>query len=271
MKEICVIIGGGSGMGLEAAFFMPKNKTILIAGRTLAKLEKAQERLTESGYDTLIHTCDTSSRLSVKELALFANNNGKVTNVINAAGISPNMGTPESILRINALGTVYVNQEFSRVMEKGSVIVDVASNSAYVLPSFLGSARTYRKAEKNEKKFLSKILKLCRIVPGEYQKKGLAYAYSKNFVVWYSQKCAFDYGKKGIRVVSISPGLIDTEMGKLEKAEGEKQIATTAENRMGKVEELGFAIATIADERNGYLSGVDILCDGGSTNGKNFK
>jgi hypothetical protein len=40
---------------------------------------------------------------------------------------------------------------------------------------------------------------------------------------------------------------------------------------MGKPEELGFAIATIADERNGYLAGVDILIDGGSTNGKNFR
>ena len=41
---------------------------------------------------------------------------------------------------------------------------------------------------------------------------------------------------------------------------------------MGRVEELGFAIAALADERNGYLAGVDILCNGGSTTGqKQFK
>ena len=35
---------------------------------------------------------------------------------------------------------------------------------------------------------------------------------------------------------------------------------------------IGFAIATVADERNGYLAGVDVLCDGGSTRGqKEFK
>ena len=44
-----------------------------------------------------------------------------------------------------------------------------------------------------------------------------------------------------------------------------------AEERMGKPEELGYALATVADERNGYLAGVDILCDGGSTYGKAFK
>ena len=40
---------------------------------------------------------------------------------------------------------------------------------------------------------------------------------------------------------------------------------------MGTPEELGFAIASAADERNGYLAGVDILVDGGSTNGKKFR
>ena len=99
----------------------------------------------------------------------------------------------------------------------------------------------------------------------------MAYAFSKNFVVWYAKKCAFAYGKKGIRVVSLSPGLIATDMGNLEKEEGGSLIPLTAEERMGKPEELGFALATVADERNGYLAGVDVLCDGGSVSGKEFK
>ena len=40
-KEVCVITGGGSGMGLAAAKYMPKEKIILVTGRTLAKLERA--------------------------------------------------------------------------------------------------------------------------------------------------------------------------------------------------------------------------------------
>ena len=105
----------------------------------------------------------------------------------------------------------------------------------------------------------------------DYQKSGFAYSLSKNFVVWYAQKCAFEYGKKGIRVVSLSPGLIATDMGNLEAEEGGMLIPLTAEERMGKPEELGFALYAVADERNGYLAGVDVLCDGGSVNGKIFK
>ena len=46
--------------------------------------------------------------------------------------------------------------------------------------------------------------------------------------------------------------------------------AKAAMERMGKPEELGFAIASVADERNGYLAGVDVLVDGGSVIGKKY-
>ena len=273
MANVCVITGGGSGMGLEAAKFMPKDKIIVISGRTMSKLENGVNELRALGYTAYAKTCDTSDRKSVKELVQFACKLGEVKNVINSAGVSPAMkGTPEMILRINALGTVYVNQEFSKVMNPGSVIVDVSSNSAYVLPSFIIPKRAYALAETNEKAFLEKLLKRSNLAKGEYQQKGFAYSLSKNFVVWYAKKCAFEYGLKGIRVVSLSPGLIATDMGNLEKEEGGMLIPFSAEERMGKPEELGYALATVADERNGYLAGVDILCDGGSTNGmREFK
>ena len=273
MANVCVITGGGSGMGLEAAKFMPKDKIIVISGRTLSKLEGAVEELKSLGYDAYAKTCDTSSRESVKELVAFAQSLGEIKNVINSAGVSPAMkGTPEGILRINALGTVYINQEFSKVMNAGSVIVDVSSNSAYVLPSFIIPKKAYPLAETDESAFLKKLVKKSNLAKGEYQQKGFAYSLSKNFVVWYAQKCAFEYGLKGIRVVSLSPGLIATDMGNLEKKDGGMLIPFSAEERMGKPEELGYALATVADERNGYLAGVDVLCDGGSTNGmKIFK
>jgi NAD(P)-dependent dehydrogenase (short-subunit alcohol dehydrogenase family) len=273
MANVCVITGGGSGMGLEAAKYMPKDKIIVLSGRTMSKLEGAVNQLKELGYDAYAKTCDTSKRESVKELVDFCLTLGEIKNVINSAGVSPAMkGTPEGILRINALGTVYVNQEFSKVMNPGSVIVDVSSNSAYILPSFIIPKKAYPLAETNEDAFLKKLVKRAGLAKGEYQRKGFAYSLSKNFVVWYAKKCAFEYGPKGIRVVSLSPGLIATDMGNLEKEDGGMLIPFSCEERMGKPCELGFALATVADERNGYLAGVDVLCDGGSTNGmKEFK
>lgn len=267
MAKVCVITGGGSGMGLEAAKFMPKDKIIVLSGRTEAKLKKAVAELSALGFEAYAKTCDTSKRESVKALVSYAVSLGEVKTVINSAGLSPAMADPETIVRVNALGTVYMNEEFSKVMKKGSVIVDVASNSAYVLPKFLINKKVYAFADQDEEKFVAKIVKKAKLAKGDYQRSGFAYALSKNFVVWYAKKCAFDYGPKGIRVVSLSPGLIATDMGNLEAKDGGMLIGFSTEERMGKPEELGYALATVADERNGYLAGVDVLCDGGSTNG----
>ncbi len=114
----------------------------------------------------------------------------------------------------------------------------------------------------------------AKLAGNDYNKAGMAYVMSKNFVVWYAQKCAHEYAKKGIRVVSVSPGLIETDMGnrEVEQSDFAKQmIDNTCAGRMGKAQELGYAIATIADERNGYLCGIDVLIDGGASTGKKFK
>ncbi len=272
MAKVCVITGGGSGMGLEAAKILGQGRIVVLSGRTVSKLENAVNQLKELGIEAYAYACDTSSRDSVKKLAEYAASLGTVTNVINSAGLSPAMSDPETIVKVNALGTVYVNQEFAKVMDKGSVIVDVASNSAYILPSFLISTKMYALAETDEAAFVAKIVKKSHMAKGDYQRSGFAYSLSKNFVTWYAAKSAFDLGPKGIRVVSLSPGLIATDMGNLEAKDGGMLIPFSAESRMGKPEELGYALATVADERNGYLAGVDILCDGGSTRGmKEFK
>jgi len=272
MANICVITGGGSGMGLEAAKQMSKDKILVLSGRTEKKLENAVQILTEMGFTAYPKACDTSDRESVRALAEYAASLGEIKNVINSAGLSPAMSDPETIVKVNALGTVYVNQEFSKRMNAGSVICDIASNAAYSLPGFLINKKDYALAETDEAKFTAKLVKKSKIAKTDYLKSGFAYSLSKNFVVWYAQKCAFEYGLKGIRVVSLSPGLIATDMGNLESKDGGALIPFSAEERMGKPEELGFAIATVADERNGYLAGVDILCDGGSTHGmKEFK
>ena len=73
---------------------------------------------------------------------------------------------------------------------------------------------------------------MCRLVKDSYKSAGLAYALSKNFAVWYAQKSAFELGSRGIRVCSLSPGLIATDMGELEKGEGASMLKYTVEKRM---------------------------------------
>ena len=65
MANVCVITGGGSGMGLETARNIAKDVILVITGRTLPKLENAKSILEEEGHEVHLTTCDVSSRRCV--------------------------------------------------------------------------------------------------------------------------------------------------------------------------------------------------------------
>ena len=271
MANVCVITGGGSGMGLATARNIDKDTILVLTGRTVSKLENAKKVLESEGHEVHLIACDVSIRRDVHELCIFANSLGTIKTVIHSAGLSPAMADPEKIILVNAIGTKNVNMEFYKYMNDGGVIVDVASSSAYQAPSILVKHQIYEMAETKEDEFIKHLVREANLAPNDYNKSGMAYVMSKNFVVWYAQTCAHEYAKKGIRVVSVSPGLIETDMGALESEHAQDMIEASCEHRMGKPEELGYALATIADERNGYLCGIDVLIDGGASTGKKFK
>jgi NAD(P)-dependent dehydrogenase (short-subunit alcohol dehydrogenase family) len=151
-------------------------------------------------------------------------------------------------------------------MGKDSCILDVASMSAYMAPEKLIPKEVYELGLTDEKIFFEKMLDTMNTLPEE-KRSGLTYCISKNFVVWYARKSAHLYGDKGIRVVSVSPGHFDTPMGNLEGENAMRYINYAAIKRIGKPEEIAYLFTTIVNKRNSYLSGTDILCDGGSVEG----
>ena len=92
---------------------------------------------------------------------------------------------------------------------------------------------------------------------------GAAYAISKYFVIWYARHQAARFGAKGVRVLSITPGNFDTPMGELEAQEAGSYLKFNAIKRPGRPEEIAALYAACADPAMGYLTGADILCDGG--------
>ena len=98
MANVCVITGGGSGMGLETARNIDKEVILVLTGRTIAKLEHAKEILEAEGHQVHLIACDVSQRRDVHELALLASGLGTIKTVIHAAGLSPTMADPEKII-----------------------------------------------------------------------------------------------------------------------------------------------------------------------------
>lgn len=264
MSNVCVVTGGGSGMGLEAAKIVGKqgNKIILV-GRTVSKLENAVKQLTELGIEVEAYPGDTSDLESVKKLTDYATSVGTVKTLIHAAGVSPHMADGEKIFTINAIGTIYMNEEFAKVMTAGGCILNVSSMSAYMLPSEQTPKDLYKLALMDSSAFLGGFKQVLAQVPEE-QKTGMAYTMSKNFVVWYTSRMAVKYGKAGLRVVSISPGTFSTPMGEVEGKEAASFAERGALGRVGDPVEIAKMMAFMVSDECSYMTGVDVLYDGGS-------
>lgn len=262
MKKVCVITGGGSGMGLATAKMLGKENYIIIVGRTVKKLESALAELRAEGIEAEAFACDIAKRTSVDKLAAHAKSLGKITSVIHAAGMSPTMGDAKTIMEANALGTINVNEAFYEVMEKGSCLIDVSSMSGYMVPSIIMPTRKYKYSRRNKELFMKMAMGRVKLFPKRLQ-SSVAYGISKNFVIWYAKTDAVKFGEKGIRVLSVSPGSFETPMGELEKDRVAEYTNQSAIKRLGKVEEIAELFAFCVSSKASYLTGVDILCDGG--------
>lgn len=268
MADVCVVTGGGSGMGLETAKILGKTQKIILVGRTVSKLENALAELKALGIEAEAYPCDAGERESVKKLAAYAVQQGTVKTVIHAAGVSPHMASGEKIFAINAIGTINIDEEFAAVMKPGSCILNVSSMSAYMLPADKVPTPLYKMSLSDVNAFQAAINQMLASVPQE-QQAGMAYTISKNFVVWYTSRMAVRYGKEGIRVVSISPGTFKTPMGEVEGEEAAAFALRGALGRLGEPEEIAKMMAFMASEECSYLTGVDILYDGGSISALN--
>ena len=97
---------------------------------------------------------------------------------------------------------------------------------------------------------------------------GAAYAISKQANQLRVQAAAVTWGDRGARVTSISPGIILTPLARDEMsgpgAEGyQKMISTSAAGRVGTADEVATAAAFLLGPEAGFITGTDLLMDGG--------
>ena len=258
-----MITGGAGGMGLATATIVGRDHSVVLCDVRTNRLTEAATTLEGLGIAATIVDCDVTGRAAVNGLFDTANDLGTIASVIHTAGVSPSMGPADYVMRTNALGTLNVNEAFFAVGGEGSAIVNVASMAAHILPAEMISTVQFPLALDDADAFMDAMLTACEIVPEE-ARSGIAYALSRSFVRWYSQSQAERFSARGMRILSVSPGSIDTEMGRLEeKAGAGAMVAEAAVPRWGKPEEMAELLAFCASEKAGYLTGTDILNDGG--------
>lgn len=272
MTKTAVITGGAGGMGLATAKILGGDHRIVLADLDQTRIDAAVAELGQLGIEATGVVADITDAASVNRLFLVASAGAHhIRAVVHTAGISPQMGAAGKVARINGIGTVNVTRAYLKLVGEGDVIVNVASTAGHSLPKILIPFRAFPLAETDPAKFERVIVRRARIL-GKKLHSGLAYSMSKAFVIWYARRQAAAFGERGARIVSVSPGSFDTPMGRLEEDHGAGALLKVAAlKRFGRPEEIAAVLAFCASEAPGYLTGTDILVDGGTRAGQEFK
>jgi NAD(P)-dependent dehydrogenase (short-subunit alcohol dehydrogenase family) len=264
MANVLVVIGAGQ-IGQAIARRVGVGRHILLADTRPDNANAAAEVLENAGYDVSTMTVDASSRQAVQALVATATNLGDVTGLIHAAGVSPSQASPETILKVDLYGTALVLEEFGNVIAAGGAGVVIASQSGHRLP-----ALTPEQNKALATTPADELLRLPFLQSGQVKDSLHAYQIAKRGNALRVMAEAVRWGKRGARINAISPGIIITPLAKDEltgpRGEGyRRMIQVSAAGRAGTPDEVGTVGALLMGPDGGFITGSDILMDGGVT------
>lgn len=259
-RTVLAIIGSG-GMGLASARRLAGGKHILIGDFSQKNLDFAAQSLRDDGHEVTTHIVDVSNFDSVQQFAAAAAAAGRLETVLHTAGLSPAMAPANRILDVDLIGTANIIDAFEPLMPAGSSLTCIASIARFgatpsaALAQHLAAAPRAQLLDNEE-------LQTAAATPAG------AYAVAKAGNLLRVQAAARAWGARGARINTISPGVILTAMVReeLESQSGatiRAMIAGSPMGRGGAANEIAGAVAFLAGPDASFVTGTDLVVDGG--------
>ncbi|KZE90268.1 3-oxoacyl-[acyl-carrier-protein] reductase FabG [Geobacillus stearothermophilus] len=248
-NAVAVVTGGGSGIGRATAIRLAQEgATVILVGRTAAKLETTAQTIErmEGAGKAEVFVADVTNREQVKGLADYVRRqHGDLHVLVNNAGISTHTKWLElteqewdDVQQVNMKSVFLVSQTLAPLMIEGAkreranrAVVNVASLSGYQAGAHIPH-----------------------------------YSAAKAGVISLTKSLALELAPYGIRVNSVSPGFVETPLTErgLQNERFVKAVErNTALRRVGAPEEIANVIAFLASAEASYMTGSDVLVDGG--------
>jgi NAD(P)-dependent dehydrogenase (short-subunit alcohol dehydrogenase family) len=243
-----LIIGGGSGIGKEiAAALCEHGAKVIIAGRTEERLSSATKDINNSTPGKCSYlVVDITSENSIETLITSASEKfrGKLNILVNSAGT--NIRAPIADVSL---------ENFKEVIEVNLTGTFLTTKMAYPM---------LKQAE------YGRVINLASIFSTVTYPHRLSYSSSKGGVLLFSKTIALEWAEQGITVNTISPGPLLTEINRKvldDKENYNKFCERIPMRRFGEPHEIVTAALFLASPLSSYVTGSDIIVDGGWTSG----
>ena len=256
---LALVVGVG-GMGMAAARRLGERNRLILTDKDPGRLAQCVTTLATEGHDVIAHACDITEHNAVCELVEKIRATGRLRALGHVAGLSPSMGSWDAIMRVNLVGAALMEQAALSVAEQGTTAVFISSLAAHGAPPAEDIQRIL------DDPLAEDFLAAVDTAMGGNVTTQQAYQLSKFGMNRMVERRAGAWGKRGARIVSLSPGLIATPMGALEFKNVPikyELLEKTPVQREGTMLEIADAIEFLTSDKASFISGTDLLVDGG--------
>lgn len=264
-----LITGAAGGVGRACARLFGAAHDLILTDVVPGALDQFTEELSDDGYRVVGSYAGDLGKDAVLDLLMADLAGDAPFTLIHTAGLAPSQGDWREIMRVNLVTSAKLLDRIEPLLRPGSAGVLIASIAGYVLPPMpeIHPALDAPLAAD----FLDRLapaVELCARDIGPDGAPAVAYMLSKLGVIRLCEQRAARWGKDGARIVSISPGLIMTPMGRRELANtpgtAEARDAAPA-GRPGTPMDIAIAAQFLASDGASFISGCDLRVDGGTT------
>jgi NAD(P)-dependent dehydrogenase (short-subunit alcohol dehydrogenase family) len=256
-----LVVTGTGGMGEAVARRIGSGRSIVLADVADAPLGRTTDALRADGFVVTPVRTDVSSPADVAALARAAAELGPIRAVVHTAGVSPVQASAERIIAVDVIGTALVLDAFEPHVQPGTVAVCIASMAGTMTTL---DPDTYRVLATTP---TAELASLPALDPDTLD-PGVAYGLAKRANHARVEAASVRWGRRGGRVVSISPGVISTPMGQAELAGPfgdamREMIRTSGSGRVGTPHDIAAAVEFLVSPAASFVTGTDLLVDGG--------